>query len=438
MIEHALAHGRAVKKEETQLETSTASHHVPRPYITLLTGGGDRPYVFGLATELLEKGARLDLIGSDNLDLPEFRNKPGLNFLNLRGDQRSEANLRTKILRVLTYYAKLFRYAATAKPKIFHILWHNKIEVFDRTLLLLYYKLLGKKLVLTAHNVNAGKRDREDTLVNRLTLRAQYRLVDHIFVHTEKMKAELMGEFGTRESRISVIPFGINNSVPDTGISSREAKERLNISPAKKVILFYGRITPYKGLEYLVSALQKHIACRQEYVLIIAGRPELGAEEYWNQLRDRIYEDVQDGRIRFRAEHIPDDETEIYFKAADALVLPYTHIYQSGVLFLGFSFGLPVLAADVGALKDEIIEGETGFVFRPSDPVSLAAAIERYFASDIYEDLDRRRTGIRDRAKELHSWDVVGRVTVRVYGDLLRRNSRADSRIAVPRSTSSE
>ena len=77
---------------------------------------------------------------------------------------------------------------------------------------------------------------------------------------------------------------------------------------------------------------------------------------------------MQRGEYCFGAEFIPDEETEIYFKAADVLVLPYRHIYQSGVLFLGYSFGLPVLAADVGSLKDEIVEGKTGFVFRPEDP----------------------------------------------------------------------
>ena len=61
-----------------------------------------------------------------------------------------------------------------------------------------------------------------------------------------------------------------------------------------------------------------------------------------------------EGRVLLRADYIPDDETEIYFKAADVLVLPYRQIYQSGVLFLGYSFGLPVLAADVGSLKDEM------------------------------------------------------------------------------------
>ena len=88
-----------------------------------------------------------------------------------------------------------------------------------------------------------------------------------------------------------------------------------------------------------------------------------------------------------RGDYIPDEETELYFKAADVLVLPYRHIYQSGVLFLGYSFGLPVLAADVGPLKDEIVEGKTGFVFRPEDSVGLATTIEQYFASDLFANL---------------------------------------------------
>src|SRR5262249_19308088 len=125
------------------------------------------------------------------------------------------------------------------------------------------------------------------------------------------------------------------------------------------------------------------------------------------------------GRIVLRAEFIPDAETEIYFKAADVLVLPYKHIYQSGILFLAYSFGLPVLAADVGSLKDDIVEGQTGFVFRPEDPADLTKTIERYFASDLYADLDNRRQQIRDYATERHSWDVVGRMTMDVYAGLL-------------------
>jgi D-inositol-3-phosphate glycosyltransferase len=389
--------------------------------VALLTGGGDRPYVFGLATELMSKRADIDLIGSDDLDSPEFHGKPELRFLNLRGDQRTKVGLIAKVVRVLTYYAQLIAYAATAKPKIFHILWNNKFQTFDRTALMLYYKLLGKEIVLTVHNVNARKRDSTDSAFNRFTLCIQYRLADRIFVHTAPMKQELIDEYGVSGPRVTIIPFGINNSIPQTGITPREARQRLGIHDGEKAILFFGNIAPYKGLEFLVAAFQKVRARHDKYRLIVAGWPK-NCDEYWGKVREVLEKNVQSGEALLRAEYIPDGDTELYFKAADVLVLPYRYIYQSGVLFLGYSFGLPILAADVGSLKEEIVEGKTGFVFRAEDSDDLAATIERYFASDLFVNLSSRRQEIIHYATEQHSWNVVGQITMKVYSDLLAAN----------------
>lgn len=387
--------------------------------VALLTGGGDKPYVLGLATSLVSKGIVVDLIGSDEVDCPELRHDARVNFLNLRGDQSPDASMISKVFRVLRYYVKLIRYAASAKPKIFHILWNNKIELFDRTLLMVYYKLLRKKIVLTVHNVNAGKRDFNDTYLNRLTLRIQYRLADHVFVHTKKMKSEITERFSIKASSVTVIPFGINNAVPNTILAPRDAKRRLGLREGEKAILFFGNIVPYKGLQYLITAFHQLLARDNICRLIIAGRPK-DEEKYWTTIRQTINEDVQNGRVILKAAYIPDDQVELYFKAADVLVLPYRHIYESGVLFLSYSFGLPVLASDVGSLKDEIIEGETGFVFRSEDPADLANAAERYFASDLYENLDGRRQAILRYAAERHSWDTVSCISINVYGGLLQ------------------
>jgi D-inositol-3-phosphate glycosyltransferase len=395
--------------------------------VALLTGGDDRTYALGLATALISRGTSLDVIGSDDVDCPEFHEKPGLTFLNLRVDQRRDAGLIRKVSRILQFYAKLISYAAGAKAKIFHILWNNRFKFFDRTLLTLYYKLLGKKIVLTAHNVNAGKRDHNDSLLNRLTLRTQYHLAEHIFVHTQQMKQELIKDFEVEGARITVIPLGINDVFPNTGLTATEARQRLHLEKGEKAILFFGRIAPYKGLEYLVKAFQSRLASPGEYRLIIAGKPEKGCDAYWDAVQEAVREDVNCGRILLRADYIPDNEVEIYFKAADVLVLPYRHIYQSGVLFLAYSFGLPALVADVGALKDEIIEGETGFVFKPEDPVGLARTIECYFSSELYGDLVRRREQIRDYAAKRYSWGAVGEVTTKVYSGLLRGVSSKSS-----------
>lgn len=388
--------------------------------ISLVTGCRDGHYVFGLAMALVSNGVCLDLIGSDEVDSPELHVTPQLKFINLGKRQRQSDGLLWKAVRTIQYYARLIRYASFTKRKLLHVLWNYKFEYFDRTLLMLYFKMLGKKIAFTAHNVNAGERDSNDSLLNRMTLRIQYRLADHIFVHTARMKNELIQHFGVQERAVTVIPYGINNAVEHTDSTSTDAKRRLGIKNGERTILFFGNIGPYKGLEYLVAAFQSIVARNGAYRLIIAGKPRTGCQKYVSEICEATRREVDKGRVIQRIEHIPDHEIEVYFKAADVLVLPYTHIFQSGVLFLGYSFGLPVIATDVGSLREDVVEGETGFLCRPSDPASLAGAIEVYFESDLFKNLSSRRQNIRDYASGRHSWNVVGELTRSVYAGLLQ------------------
>jgi len=387
--------------------------------VTILTGGGDKPYALGLASALIERGVRFDFIGSDDVDGPKLHSNPQVVFLNLRGNQRRNASIWEKMARLLNYYRRLLRYARTANPRIFHILWNNKFVIFDRTILMLYYRVLGKKIVFTAHNVNAGRRDGNDTIINRLTLMAQYCLTDHIFVHTAKMKEELVREFGVHPDKVTVIPFGINSTVPDTALTPAQARERLGLAPSEKVILFFGSISPYKGLEYLVQAFASVAKECASYRLIIAGKPKR-QDGYWNRVKEAIVcSGVQD-RIIQRIGYVPDEETEVYFKAADVLALPYTHVFQSGVLFLAYNFGLPAIAADVGSLREEIIQGETGLSFKTADEVDLANVIRLYFSSGLYTNPESRRETIRKFASDRYSWSKIAAVIADVYSRLYR------------------
>jgi len=386
--------------------------------VSLLTGCRDKPYALGLVTALAAAGVQVDFIGSNELDSSELRANPQINFLNLRGDQSDDAGLLQKMARILIYYFQLIVYAAGARPKIFHVLWNNKFELFDRTVLMLYYKLLGKKTILTAHNVNAGKRDANDSWLNRATLKIQYLLCDHIFVHTKKMKCELLAEYGVPEKKVSVIPLGINHTVPNTALTGTEARRRLGIGARDKAILFFGQIAPYKGLEFLVAAFDELAKKDSSHRLIIVGRPK-GPKSYWDEIKETMARGDARGRIIQKIEFVPDAETELYFKAADVLVLPYIRVFQSGVLFLGYSFGLPVIAADVGSLKEEIFEGKTGFVFEAKSATALTQAIQNYFESDLYRELNVRRREIQDFANDRYSWSKVAAITTAVYSKLL-------------------
>ncbi|HTB85367.1 MAG TPA: glycosyltransferase family 4 protein [Candidatus Sulfotelmatobacter sp.] len=389
------------------------------PQVSVLTAGRDRPYALGLAAALAAAGVKFDFVGSNEVDSPELHSNPQIRFLNLRGEQSIDAGAFQKILRVLRYYWRLIAYAAGARPEIFHILWNNKFEWFDRTLLMVYYRLLGKKICFTVHNVNVRARDGGDSWFNRATLKFQYRCCDHFFLHTERMKTELIRDFGVPEHKTSVIPFGINSTVPDTALTPAEARAKLNLKADEKVMLFFGNIAPYKGVEFLAGAFIELAKGGGDFRLIIAGRPK-GSEEYWAGVLAQINNSPVREKVLLKIEYVPDAETEVYFKAADVLVLPYTHIFQSGVLFLSYNFGLPVIATDVGALKDDIETGKTGWVVPPCDAAALVQALKNHFASELFTNLATERSKIKTFAHERYSWSKVAEITTRVYAGLLK------------------
>ena len=392
----------------------------PEIHAALLTGGKDRPYAFGLAQALAAQKVHLDVVGSDEVDSPEMHVTPGLKFLNLHGSVRP-SGIGKKIARVLACYLRLALYAATASPKVLHILWNNNFELLDRTLLMLYYRMLGRKIAITAHNINAGQRDSADSTLNRITLRIQYQLVHHIFVHTDKMKRQLCEDFGVRQDAVTTLRHPINNAFPDTDLMPTQAKQRLGIRAGERTMLFFGRLRPYKGLEYLLSAFAQLSAVDSRYRLIIAGESKKGSEHYFEEVQSQISTHPNRQQIISRIEFIPDQDAELYLKAADVMVLPYKNIFQSGVLFLAYSFGLPVVASDVGSFREEIVEGKTGFVCKPCDSLDLAKALQTYFESDMFRGLGSSRQEIREYAHGEHSWDAAAKLTREAYEQIIGR-----------------
>jgi glycosyltransferase involved in cell wall biosynthesis len=270
---------------------------------------------------------------------------------------------------------------------------------------------------LTAHNANIGKRDSRDSLFNRLTLRTQYRLADRIFVHTDAMKAELINDFSVPGSAVTVIPYGINNAVPNTGLCAPDARVRLGIESEERVILFFGAIAPYKGLDVLVNAFQRLPHEKERYRLLIAGLPKGGCQGYLRRVQESMGR--HSGKITQRIAYIVDEEVEAYFQAADVLALPYRAVFQSGILFMSYSYGLPVVATRVGSFPNDVIPGETGFLCNSQDATDLALTLQQYFRSALYANLPMYRRRIRDRALSGHSWEPVAETTRDVYVELL-------------------
>ena len=171
-------------------------------------------------------------------------------------------------------------------------------------------------------------------------------------------------------------------------------------------LLFFGYIREYKGLKHLIRALPEIRARRpQAHLFVVGDFWENNREEYEQLIRETGTGDA----ITLVDGYLPDDEVEPYFAAADLCVLPYESATQSGVIQIAYSFGLPVIATEVGGLPEVVLDNRTGFVVPPKDAKALSQAVVRFFEENKAESF---KENIKEEDSR-YSWD---RMTEHVDG----------------------
>ena len=154
--------------------------------------------------------------------------------------------------------------------------------------------------------------------------------------------------------------------------SKEEARKKLGIESNEKIILFFGFIRRYKGLDILFEAMG--LLKQQNIKLLVAGEFYEDEKQYQEQIKRLGIEDS----LILRTEFIPDSEVKYYLCAADAVIQPYRDATQSGVTPLAYHFEKPMIVTNVGSLPRFVPNEKAGLVCEP-EPASLAAAITRYF-----------------------------------------------------------
>jgi len=158
-------------------------------------------------------------------------------------------------------------------------------------------------------------------------------------------------------------------------VPKNTARKKLKIK-SKNVILFFGFVRPYKGLEFLVEAMP---LVREDVQLLIVG-------EFWEP-REKFEEMIRElglkERIRIVDRYVSDKETALYFGASDCVVLPYNSSTESGIIQLAFGYNVPVITTDVGGNPDLIENGKSGFLVKPKKPMKLAEAINKFYSKKL-------------------------------------------------------
>ncbi|MCH7762937.1 MAG: glycosyltransferase [Candidatus Marinimicrobia bacterium] len=227
----------------------------------------------------------------------------------------------------------------------------------------------------------------------RLTKRFLKKM-DAFIVLSKKVEEELLSFIPDAQYQYSPHPiYSIFGEAP----SQEQARKKLEIS-TEKVLMFFGLIRGYKGLDILINALGIIKEELTDYTLMIVGECYEDEKKYLSL----IDQNGLTNSVHTNFSFIPDDDVSTYFSAADVVVLPYKSASQSGIVQIAYHFDTPVIVSNVGGLPEIVEEGKTGFCVDPN-PESFAEAIRSFFATG---DKESFRTNIVEYKKRF-SWNAM-------------------------------
>ncbi len=194
--------------------------------------------------------------------------------------------------------------------------------------------------------------------------------IDGFITMSEKVKNDLL--FFTKKPVQQVVHPLYDNF--GEGLDKTEARKKLSLPENEKIILFFGFIRKYKGLDLLFEAMNDERIRNANIKLLVAGEFYENRKEY-DELIGSLGISAQ---LILRTEFIADSEVRYYMSAADFVIQPYRNATQSGVTPLAYHFEKPMLVTNVGGLPDLVPDGKVGVVTEP-EPASIASGILRLY-----------------------------------------------------------
>jgi glycosyltransferase involved in cell wall biosynthesis len=356
------------------------------------------PYDRSLCAALARQGAEVELITSRfaHGPVPAAEGYLVWEFFYRRSGGRSGGGPARRALKAAEHLVDMARFRRDGVPgDVIHYQW-LPVPALDARLL-----PAAHPRVLTAHGVL-----RDEAFSKRLGrgLRGLLERMDAIVTLSEHGATRLREEVGIAPERVRVIPHGTLDyltRLPD------EAPLPADLAAVEEpVILCFGLIRPYKGVDVLLRAFRSIVGAE----LWVVGRPLGVSIDELHELAARA-----PGRVRFVPRFIPDRELAAYFRRADLVVLPHRDAEQSGVLYVALAFDKPIVMSDVGGFAEVAAHG-AGHLVQPGHPEALAEAIADLLADPAAR--ERLAASAREAAAGPYSWDTVAGQTLALYREL--------------------
>jgi glycosyltransferase involved in cell wall biosynthesis len=364
--------------------------------------GGIAHYTYNLCQSLAEH-LNVILVTSVQYELAEYHRK-----FDLQKIIRSEQSYLKKIFTLL-------QIIKSEKPDILHI--QSALTARRDWLLFTALNLWGVPVVLTVHNVFPHDDVERFARGMRFSLNRIYSSCRALIVHSQWSKREFLSNFKIDESKVYSIPHGNYLFLADdkTKFTKKKSRERLGLRTEDKVILSFGAIREYKGIQYLIPAFSQVREKIPDARLIIVGSST-------GENSDRCRKLIEDYGIGEDTLFIPKyalmEEIPLYFSTADVVVFPYVHTYGSGALQSALAFSKPVVVSRVGEFIEIVEEGRNGYFALPQDSQNLAAALFKILSLDdtVLEKMGRHSSYLADTK---HNWSTIEMATRQAYKEVL-------------------
>jgi glycosyltransferase involved in cell wall biosynthesis len=322
--------------------------------------------------------------------------------------------------RLVFEWIRLIQYLLKARPDIVQF---GSIEFPFESLFLGYLKYRGLNLSQICHEFEPRERSKNILVkINNHLLGNVFKSFSVMFFHSPSNQERFQSLYPhITTERFHIIPMGSGQIFPATGdmeVIRKDLILRYKLDGDDQVVLFFGNITPSKGIPDLVKAFAQVYTQSKRARLIVAGKPLKYMDV--NALFDLVSTLGVSDVIRFDLRYLPMEEVAPLIQLADVVVYPYVNSTQSASIQAAYSLGKPVIATRVGGLPDIVEDGKSGILVAPGNPEELASAISRILKDPVLaEEMGRYAKELSDTR---FAWVPIASRVMGVYRDFFNQH----------------
>jgi glycosyltransferase involved in cell wall biosynthesis len=337
---------------------------------------------------------------------------------------------------------QIFRRVCRDKPEVVHV--QHEFGMFGKPatmtimpLLYFFLRFLRVKTVSTIHSTIFPDALSDGSIEELLPIAAWIprivvevglhlvygpacRLSNLVIVHQRSQKTKLQRFYRIKANKIAFIPHGVGRTeYPATQDSLSRWKATIG---NRRVALYFGYVSPRKGLDYLLDAFEKFSSLNPEWMLILAGGL---SKEYYRPYFDHIRASISDKNLKDRVlmtGFVPETEADALFLLCDLVVLPYTHVVgNASACNLAMGYGKPIVATNISPFPEEITDGRDGILCSPQNSGEILGAMEK-LSSDttLYNEMCKNVQAI----SASRDWEAIARWTHSLYESILSDNGQ--------------